>query len=213
VPDVDLAELLDSLGFRGDGAQAAARGVLVRSGLTSGRKPRIDAAKAGRIRDALERALAPVCGAAICADVARRRRPGAEPVTVEASACVVCGGSENRRAAARLAAAAAGRRRPRLLVVGGSPETRRHLEELARGPADLRLVDGLARVTEDGARRDIAWADVVLVWGPTQLDHKVSNHFARADTAITVPKRGVAALLDAAADYLDRRPARSRLQR
>lgn len=202
--DVALAELIASLGYLGEPAQRAAHEVLVDAGLTSGKKQRIDAAKVAAVRAVLERSLAPVCGDATCAADALRRRPQARAVATEAEACAVCGGSEHRRAAVRLAATIAGRRRPRLLVVGGSPVTRRQVTELAGAIADLRLVDGLARATEDRARGDVAWADVVLIWGSTQLDHKVSNHYSKAPHAITVPKRGVAALLDAATDRLGR---------
>lgn len=204
MPDIEIGELIGSLGYRGDAAQRAARKVLVEAGLTSGKKPRIDAAKRPAVRAALERALVPVCGSATCTAEARWRSPEAHPVETGADDCVVCGGSGNRRAAARLAASARSHRRPRLLVVGGSPETRKQVVDLAGTVADLRLVDGLGRATEDHARSDVAWADVVLIWGSTQLDHKVSNHYAKAANAITVPRRGVAALLDAAAVRLDR---------
>jgi len=204
VPDADLDELLGTLGYRGEPAQRSAREALVTAGLTSGKKRRIDAAKVAAVRAALERALTPVCRSTTCAAEAGRRSPIARPVETEANSCAVCGGSENRRAAVRLATSARGHRRPRLVIVGGSPEARTQLVELTRGVAELRLVDGLGRATEDHARTDIAWADVVLVWGSTQLDHKVSNHYAKAANAITVPRRGVAALLDAAADRLDR---------
>ena len=204
MPDADLDELLGTLGYAGEPALRAARETLVAAGLTSGKKRGIDAAKVPAVRAALERVLIPVCGSVTCAAEAGRRSPAARPIGTEANSCAVCGGSENRRAAVRLAASARGRRRPRLVVVGGSPEARTQLVELTRGVAELRLVDGLGRATEDHARTDIAWADAVLIWGSTQLDHKVSNHYSRAANAITVPRRGVAALLDAAADRLDR---------
>ena len=202
--DADLDELLATFGYTGDVARHAARDALVAAGLTSGKKRRIDTAKVAAVRSALERALVPVCRSATCVTAAARLNAGARPVETEPAACAICGGSENRRAATRLAASARGGRRPRLVVVGGSPEARTQLVTLARGVADLRLVDGLGRATEDHARTDIAWADVVLIWGSTQLDHKVSNHYSRAASAITVPRRGVAALLDAAADRLER---------
>ena len=202
--DVDVDELLATFGYAGEVARRAARDVLVAAGLTSGKKRRIDAAKVVAVRGVLERALVPVCRSATCVAAAARLNAGARPVETEANSCAVCGGSENRRAAVRLAASAPGRRRPRLVVVGGSPEARTQLIGLTRGVADLRLIDGLGRATEDHARTDVAWADVVLIWGSTQLDHKVSNHYSRAANAITVPRRGVAALLDAAADRIDR---------
>lgn len=203
MPDADLDGLLGTLGYVGQPALRAARETLVAAGLTSGKKRRIDTAKIAAVRAALERALVPVCGAVTCTAAAGQRGPTARPVETVASSCAICGGSENTRAAVRLAARGRGQR-PRLLVVGGSPEARTQLVELTRGVAELRLVDGLGRATEDHAKADIAWAEVVLIWGSTQLDHKVSNHYAKAANAITVPKRGVAALLDAAADRLDR---------
>lgn len=204
MPDTELGALLESLGFRGEAAGAAALAVLVDAKLTRPGKVRIDDAKLDGARRVLRDALAPVCGSPVCVAAAARERPGAAPLEVPAAACCICEGSEQRRGATRLGRVAARRARTRLVVVGGSPETRRQLTELVTAPVELRLVDGVGRMTADVARAHLAWADLVLIWGSTELDHKVSQHFSSAANAITVAKRGVASLLEAAAARLER---------
>lgn len=112
--------------------------------------------------------------------------------------------SSTARGSCCLAEVAARRAHTRLVVVGGSPVTRHQVTDLLPGTAEVRLIDGVGRMTAEVARAHLAWADVVLIWGSTELDHKVSQHFASAANAVTVPKRGVAALFDTAAAYLER---------
>lgn len=204
MPDTELGPLLESLGYRGEAARAAALAVLVDAKLTRPGKVRIDVAKLEGVRRALRGALAPVCGSPTCMAAAAQEREGAKTVEVPTEACCVCGGSEQRRAATRLGRVAARRARTRLVVVGGSPETRRQLTELVAAPVEVRVVDGVGRMTAEVARAHLAWADLVLIWGSTELDHKVSQHFSPAANSITVAKRGVASLLEAAAGHLER---------
>ena len=65
------------------------------------------------------------------------------------------------------------------------------------------------RRTADRARGDLEWADLVLVWGATELHHQVSTHYTAAAPPLRrkvlhVPRRGVAALLAEAIRHLQR---------
>ena len=64
-------------------------------------------------------------------------------------------------------------------------------------------------VTTRDAHADLEWADLILVWGGSELDHKVSKLYTDAPPAqkrklVQLARRGVAALLNAAADHLEK---------
>jgi hypothetical protein len=106
------------------------------------------------------------------------------------------------------ACASAGIRR--LVVVGGSPDTRRELGALA-GRLELRAVDGTERRTRAQADGDLAWADLVLVCGATELAHRVSGLYTGARTStpvITSSRRGVEAIAGAVVQHVARRAPR-----
>lgn len=94
----------------------------------------------------------------------------------------------------------------RVLIVGGSPTGRqaltRHLEGL-----EVQLVDGTSALSLGRARQLLAWAHLVLIWGKTQLDHRVSTHFTSSGDpkVVTAAKRGVGGLLDAGTSHLVRK--------
>src|SRR5690606_32941997 len=100
--------------------------------------------------------------------------------------CEVCGGSVNRAAVDEMVAACARVGWRRLCIVGGSPATRQELESLVGGRLELRLVEGTVAGTLKEAAARTAWADRVIVWGATELDHKVSTLY-RGRNVITVP--------------------------
>jgi hypothetical protein len=99
----------------------------------------------------------------------------------------------------------------KLVVVGGTPATREELERLLAGKVELRLVDGTRHRPIERAKADLEWADRVLLWGATELHHKVSKQYADAPAAkarvVHVPRRGVAQLLSGAVESV-RRAAR-----
>jgi hypothetical protein len=77
---------------------------------------------------------------------------------------------------------------------------RRGLAERARrapGSAALR------------ALADLDWADLVFIWGASELDHRVSNLYthgagAQRRKVVQMARRGIAALLNAGADHVER---------
>ena len=201
--DVAIAELLATLGLTGDDAEMA-RAVVEAAGLTNPRKSRISREKAVAVRDAIDAEIARLCRR--CAEAAK-----GEPrlvVVVSPEQCARCAGSANTRALDELAAAAASAGVTRLVVVGGSPDIRR---ELARLPSslDVRLVNGVERRTGEQARRDVDWADVVVVCGSSELYHKVSNLYTREPAArgklVVSSRRGVEAIVREVVEHLRRR--------
>ena len=95
-------------------------------------------------------------------------------------------------------------------IVGGSPAVREELAALE--PAlELRLVDGTERRTAEKAKADLTWADLILLWGASELHHKVSMLYSNAapplkKKVVHVAKRGIAALLSEAVTHLRKLP-------
>ncbi len=187
------------------------RTVLARAGLLV--EEGVDGATLSVVRPFLDGALALTCGHAEC-DAIAPRLCGGSVVHASPHRCCVCGASANERARARIYAACIATGARRLVVVGGSPS---HREELAGGGArwgreivgplgiEWRFVDGSGRHTETAARANIAWADLVVIWAPTQLGHTVSDQYtgsARHPRTATCARKGFGALADTIADAL-----------
>jgi hypothetical protein len=155
-----------------------------------------------RARAALTRPAAPAapverrCAACMEAPVPA----GVEVVLAEGVIpCDHCGGSVNKREALALIDAFAARGFSRLLVVGGGPGTAEELTHLLGDAIELRIVDGESHRNATQAESELAWADVVAIWGSTILPHKVSKLYTdrRIDyrgKLCTVTRRGAAAL-------------------
>lgn len=204
---LDIGALLTELGFDTADSAARARAVLEEEHLTRPGKTRIDAAKRPRIEEALATRFLVTCGAPECA-----RGAGMREVAIAASLarCSVCHGSANRRSITEAQTTLRKAGISRILVVGGSPALHEELRRTAPADWELRLVDGTARRTGDAARSDLKWAQLVLIWGATELDHKVSTLYTdprdggRKDLVI-VNRRGIAALFEAASKHASSR--------
>lgn len=210
--DVGIGELLEQEGYGVDPARARAE--LEERKLTRAGKQRLSNEKLERARTALRERFCLHCAQPGCATHARQS--GREPfLTANRSRCESCGGSDNRKAELELieACRAAGVRK--LVIVGGSPSVREELETLVGTQLELRTVDGTARRTGDRALADVLWADLILVWGGSELDHKVSQLYTTNLPAgakrkvVHVARRGIAALLGEAVVHLRSRASRS----
>jgi hypothetical protein len=206
--DHDIAEWLGAHGYGLPEVRAAARAVLEEARLTRPGKLRFSAEKVPRAEAALRQKLVLHCEAQECQ--AWARATGRTPLPCSSrSHCERCGGSSNQRAEKTLLEACRRHGVRKLVVVGGSPAVR---EELARALGEallLRMVDGTERRTADKAKSDLEWGDLVLVWGATELHHKVSWLYtqppAHRHKVVHVVRRGVAALLEAAVEHFERR--------
>ncbi|MCI0572439.1 MAG: hypothetical protein L0Y66_16920 [Myxococcaceae bacterium] len=206
--DTDIGAWLAEQGYALDPSRDRARQTLESAGLTRPGKLRMSTAKLDRAREVLTTTFFLHCTNAPCLD--RARASNREPLPVaDRRTCEACSGSVNRRAESELLEECHRRGIRRLVVVGGSPAVREELT-LGLGHAlELRMVDGTERRTQDRARHDVAWADLVLVWGASELHHKVSRLYTQApheyrSKLVNVARRGVAALLEAALAHLRR---------
>ncbi len=208
--DLAIDDVLRGEGFATRDARETARAALHDAGLTRPGKQRIAAEKLDRLRDALVDRVArhcsnPDCIAAIAAD----DRPTA---LVDSAHCSICSGSNNRRALRRLVEACREARIRRILVVGGRPPVWTEVEREAGASLQFRFVDGTSNLpTGTDALRDCAWADLLVIWAPTPLPHKVSGLYRSELCAVahrvTVHRRGIEAMADEVVSHLRRRVA------
>jgi hypothetical protein len=174
--------------------------VLEEAGLTRPGKERMSNEKLPRATAVLEEKLFLHCTQVECSSFAKST--GREPVQCEPrNTCQRCFGSDNARAVKDVLEACRKKSLSKLVIVGGSPTVRQELERLVPQELELRLVDGTKARPTDQAKADLQWGDVVLLWGATELHHKVSNQYQDAATGawkrklVHVPKRGIAQLL------------------
>ena len=206
--DLDIDAWLQEAGYGVNGRQHA-RAALEEAQLTRQGKHRISADKLPRAKEILSERFYLHCDRPECLQAAQAS--GREPLpALQRAACARCGGSDNRRAGMEVLEAFQRGGIRKLVVVGGSPSVRGDLASQIGDQVDLRMIDGTVRRTQDQARTDMEWADLVLVWGASELGHKVSLLYTRGVPAqrhklVTVPRRGVRALLEAAVEYVRRR--------
>jgi hypothetical protein len=206
--DVDIESWLAAEGFDLPEAHDRAREVLQAAGLTRPGKARMSAEKEDRARAALDQRLFRHCATPACVGAAARSGRTAVR-TAHRTACASCGGSDNRRAMEALVTSCQRAGLRRVAIVGGSPSVREELRDALSARLDLRLVDGTERRTLAQARLDLEWADLVLLWGGSELDHRVSTLYTGAPPPLRrklvhTSKRGIAALLEAAVLHLSR---------
>ncbi|MDA8238512.1 MAG: hypothetical protein M0T75_11665 [Chloroflexi bacterium] len=162
-------------------AEPVVRGVLAEAGLLV--HDGVDGATLPAVRALLDERLATSCGSRFC-DELGPALAGGPVVRGREDDCRVCRGSEVERARARVAAACRATGIRRLLVVGGSPRSCDELKgDRGAGPrgaagapeVEWRFVDGVARPNPAEAKANVAWAEVIVIWATTLLDHKVST--------------------------------------
>ncbi len=205
MPDISIAKMLKDFGIATPGAQKSAREALANAGIISRRPNRtnIAAEKVGRSREVLEAAFLWHCGNGDC----RMQADGAHRLLVDQTHCQICGGSKDRSALERMVSALADADIAKVLVVGGTEaKTREILQKSPRG-VEWRFVDGTKSKDDRYFRPARQWADIIVIWGSTVLDHKVSSHFEGRgdDRVITVTRRSIGALADAVVEHLNRR--------
>ncbi len=203
--DLSLEDLLADLGYRTIAARRLAVSALVEVGLTTGRKSRIVASKLDAVKATLADRFVLVCSRTSCRSDASRTGKTLIHIA-RPTDCSICGGSANESSIDRAIAALASRGLLKLVVVGGSPTTQEKLRELVRDRLELRLVPGTDRRTSTDAKADLAWADVVVIWGGTQLDHTVSKLYTdrRSAKVVTCGRRGIEALADTMREFASR---------
>lgn len=202
-PDIAKTALLGQLGY-GPPFQALLE-CLEAAGLTHAGKSRISLEKQAEVKAVLEAAFVRVCSRGDCQAAAPGLEGGRRVTAAAAPAhCTVCGGSALAPAARRMVDACARAGWTRVCVVGGSPNARKEIQQGHTPPPEIRLVDGTIARTRQQARVDLEWADHVVLWGSTQLDHKVSGLYSASPRCTTVNRRSVQELYQHLAESAER---------
>jgi hypothetical protein len=206
---VDIATWLRELGFESEDSARTARETLEAAGLTRPGKSGMATTKLPRAKRAIADALILYCGDAECE--ALMPADGRQSVVVAAQACEVCGGSNNRRAIGEMASTCMEFAVTKLLVVGGTPRSEEALRrDLAPHAIELRVVSGTDNEPNlRDALDHCRWADLVAVWAPTPLPHKVSTLYTgpQCDARrVLVHSRGLEAFAHAVTDHLRATP-------
>ena len=198
--ELNLREFLAGEGYTTPWAQHQARAVLEAAGLTKPGRTAMLSTKRAAAQEQLAKWLVRTCGTDECMAWAKEQSDGRLVLAASELTCEVCGGSNNRRAAMAMLRACAAKGVTRLLIVGGVGATRGEVESLLAGTKlELRMIDGASgRHTRGDAAPNLAWAQLLVIWGSSPLPHAVSNTYTverpRELKAITVSRRGVEAL-------------------
>lgn len=206
--DQEIDSLLVSLGYSLPASKARARALLEQAQLTRAGKTRISMEKVPRVQALLREKIFLNCGRPECVGFAKST--GRELLTAEPSTkCERCGGSSNKRAETELVEEFRRKGLRKLCIVGGSPSVREELEATLGSAIELRMVDGTERRTSERAKADLEWADVLMLWGASELHHKVSMLYSNAPPplkkkVVHVAKRGIAALLSETVEHVRR---------
>jgi hypothetical protein len=205
--DTLIAQFLRSEGFIKAESAVAARLALEEASLTRPGKERMADEKLDRARDVLGHAIVRHCADTACATAVLD--DGRLPVETDKPHCSICSGSNNTRALRRMAAACATASLRRVLVVGGRPPVWLEMERELSPAIELRFVDGTSKLPNGAdALRDCAWADLLVVWAPTPLPHKVSGLYrpevCGVARRVTVHRRGIEALAMEVVEHLSR---------
>jgi hypothetical protein len=205
--DVAIDSWLTEHGYGLPVARSKARLALEEAGLTRPGKLRISQEKLPKVGEVLRARFFLHCATPEC--VGFSKSSGRESLPCNPKRCCErCGGSDNRRAASDLIEACRAAGIQRVVIVGGSPAVREELEAALASSLQLRMVDGTERRTVDHSKADMQWGDLVLLWGASELHHKVSMQYTNLNQPelkrklVRVQQRGVAALLQAAVEHL-----------
>ncbi|MBL9038035.1 MAG: hypothetical protein JNG84_05940 [Archangium sp.] len=206
--DVDIDLWLAERGFGLPEARELARMALEIEGLTRSGKARLSVDKLTRAALLLDVQFALHCSSPECE--AWAKASGRDALLCEPkAACSRCHGSDNQRAVRDFLEHALQHEMSKLVVVGGSPTLHHELERLIGTNLDLRLIDGTKLRGTDRAHADVEWADLVLIWGGTELHHKVSMQYTNVlpplrRKIVQVAKRSISQLLLAAIEHFKR---------
>lgn len=206
--DHDLDHWLTTAGYEAPPARSLARATLESVGLTRPGKMRLSDDRLAKAEVALRQVAFLHCASPACTAAAQASGLQTFP-TERRERCSHCHGSDNLRAIHDFVAAAKKAGVTQVVIVGGSPSTREELERSLARHLSLRLVDGTERRPIERAKADLEWGQLVLLWGASELHHKVSRQYADASPEqrrkqVHVARRGISQLLHAGLEHLAR---------
>ncbi len=197
---INIEELLHGYGLINAQDVAYARTVLEQHGLTRPGKQNIARTKIPEVEGLLGRTIVRCCNSNPCREELVAGEESRYLAVVERRLCEVCGGSFTSQAFQALAKALKAARVTRLLLIGGTPNQWEDLRSRLPPGVTCEYVEGTTRVDGGTARMQVNRSDLVVIWGPTPLLHKVSTLYQQLDTkdkTVVVKRRGIGALAEA----------------
>ncbi len=164
---------------------------------------------AHEIAPLLKKRLRLSCGDAICQEELKQE---GFPLRIDdPSRCECCQNTESRRFAVRLGRLCLKKRIYRVVLVGGSPITHAEIQQLPMQGLRFVLVDGKQRRDLQQAANDMRSADLVVIWAPTMLQHKISDLYTEQQhlfqtKLIVIQTRGLASMLREVGHFLSHQP-------
>lgn len=160
----------------------------------------------------LKKRLRLSCGDPICEQELQEQESCPLKVA-DPSECECCQNTESRRFATRLGRLCLKKRIYRVVLVGGSPTTHAEIQQLQ--PLQrirFTLVDGKQRRDLQQAANDMRGAELVIIWAPTMLQHKISDLYTEQqhlfNTKLVVAQtRGLASMLREVTQFLLNAPS------
>ncbi len=202
---INIEDLLRRYGLSIAEDRAYARGLLEAKGLTHAGKQNIARAKVPQVEELLGTSIVRCCGGTPCGQQLAADQEKRRLAVVERRLCEVCSGSSTAQAFQSLAKALASAGVSRLLLIGGTPNQWEDLRQRLPPGVACECVEGTTRVDGGTARMQMNRSDLVIIWGPTPLLHKVSTLYQQPenrDKTIVVQRRGLGALAEAVAAFV-----------
>lgn len=197
---INIEELLRGYGLTNAQDVTHARAMLEQNGLTRPGRQNIARAKQSQVEELLSANLVRCCGGNPCREELTAGGETRYVAMVERRLCEVCGGSSTSQAFQGLVKALKAANVARLLLIGGTPNQVEDLRGRLPPGVTCEWVEGTTRVDGGTARMQINRSDLVIIWGPTPLLHKVSTLYQQLDTrdkTVVVKRRGIGALAEA----------------
>jgi hypothetical protein len=112
---------------------------------------------------------------------------------VEQRACQICDGNPSVKALQNMAETVIDASKSHILIVGGTDKKEREILDKRSGLVQWRFIDGTKARDDRYYRSHRKWADIIIIWQSTPVDHRVSAHFDGKgdDRVITVRQRGI----------------------
>ena len=158
--------------------------------------------------EALKKSVQFSCDHPICVEEARHRSSRKIIQVEDESICEYCEGSANKRMLSKMGRLCRSYRKYNILIVGGTPNAHSELKALQPSGITLRMVSGVEQRNKQQANEDIKGADLIVIWGPTILSHKISELYTKQKTLqakskiLTVHKRGIASLAESICAFI-----------
>ena len=203
--DTCMKDMLADMGITDPESQESAIKDLIRKGVISGRRKRTNIAitKLKRVESCLQETFSWHCRSGDCKRAAKAAtRP---PLLVAKSHCAYCGGSADRRSLKKMSETLDALGSRRILVLGGTSRVHQEIERKSRSlRVEWRFIEGTKAKDDRYYRPHRDWADIIVIWSSTPLDHRVSRHFTGRsdDRVITAERRGISSFCQSVISHI-----------